>query len=180
MYGSYGRSFGGFCVKQSAYRVARAKVAVAKQNRFREWLNFTAVMIGSALLAMVLYASVASARADTGAVKIELNKLEQTDKGCRFYWLVNNQSGIDLKTLDVTFYWFQSDGVIGGDLKFAFAPAGSKSLKVKKYLLANKTCSNFASLLLNEINQCSAADGPVTECAKHLEYASRTTVKFLK
>ncbi len=167
-------------MKQGAYQVARPNVAVVNQNQFRTWLNAIAVMVAALLLAMIFYASVASARADSGAVKIELNKLEQTDKGCRFYWLVNNQSSIDLKALDLTFYWFQSDGVIGGDLKFAFAPAGSKSLKVKKYMLVDKTCSDFASLLLNEINQCTATDGPVTACAKHLEYASRTTVEFLK
>ncbi len=167
-------------MKQSAYRVGQARQAVVDLHQLRTWLNFTAVIVAALLVVLTVFASVASARADAGAVKIELNKLEQTDKGCRFYWLVNNQSGLDLKALDLTFYWFQSDGVIGGDLKFAFAPAASKSLKVKKYMLANKTCTDFASLLLNEINQCTAAEGPVTECANHLSYASRTTVEFLK
>lgn len=167
-------------MKRSAYRVGQAKQAVVDLKYFRRWLNFTAVTVAGLILVLTVFASVASARADTGAVKIELNKLEQTEKGCRFYWLVSNQSGLNLKALDLTFYWFQSDGVIGGDLKFAFAPAASKSLKVKKYMLADKTCSNFASLLLNEINQCTAADGPVPECANRLSYASRTTVEFLK
>jgi len=160
--------------------VGQAKQAVVDLNQNRRWLNFTALMVAALLVLISVFATVTSARADVGAVKIELNKIEQTDKGCRFYWLVNNQSALDLKALDLTFYWFQSDGVIGGDLKFAFAPAASKSMKVKKYMLADKTCSNFASLLLNEINQCTAADGPVAECGKQLSYASRTTVEFLK
>lgn len=167
-------------MKHRAYRVGQAKQGVLKPKQVRSWLNVTALMVGAMLIALATLTTVASARADAGDVKIELNKLEQTDKGCRFYWLVNNQSGLDLKALDLTFYWFQSDGVIGGDLKFAFAPANSKSMKVKKYMLANKTCTDFASLLLNEINQCTAADGPVTECVKHLSYSSRTTVEFLK
>lgn len=167
-------------MNRSAYRVGKAKQAVVDLHHIRRWLNFTALMVGALLVLLTIFATASTARAEAGAVKIELNKIEQTDKGCRFYWLVNNQSGLDLKALDLTFYWFQSDGVIGGDLKFAFAPAASKSLKVKKYMLADKTCSNFASLLLNEINQCTAADGPVAECAKQLSYASRTTVEFLK
>lgn len=167
-------------MKQGAYRVTQAIEAVQDKNQIWTWLNVTALMAVTMLLALTCVASAATAKAGDGAVKIELNKLEQTEKGCRFYWLVNNQSDIDLKTLDLTFYWFQSDGVIGGDLKFAFAPAGSKSLKVKKYMLANKTCSDFASLLLNEINQCTSGQGPVAECAKQLEYASRTKVEFLK
>lgn len=167
-------------MKHRAFRVAEVKQAVTKPIQVRPWLNVTALMAAAIMMALSIFASVASARAEAGAVKIELNKLEQTEKGCRFYWLVSNQSALNLKELDLTFYWFQSDGVIGGDLKFAFAPADSKSMKVKKYMLANKTCTDFASLLLNEINQCTAADGPVTECAKHLSYASRTKVEFLK
>ena len=169
-------------MKQGAYRMARANQGVQKPNHTRTWLDFTVLMAAAVLFALAVVSGAASAGAEVGdgAVKIELNKLEQTDKGCRFYWLVNNQSGIDLKELDLSFYWFQSDGVIGGDLRFAFAPAASKSLKVKKYMLPQKTCSDFASLLLNEINQCTATEGPVAECAKHLSYASRTTVEFLK
>lgn len=168
-------------MSQGRYRVAQAKQRVHNPNQ-AHWVVFiSALATAVAIAGMILVASAQVVRGETNAgVKIELNKLEQTDKGCRFYWLVNNQSEFDLKDLDVSFYWFQRDGVIGGDLRFAFAPAGPKTLKVKKYMLAEKTCADFSSLLVNEINQCIASNGPVAECAKHLSYASRTTVEFLK
>lgn len=169
-------------MRKSGFRVARARRVTWDGDRRRWMICLTAVMTAILffIAATLANAALAAAQDANGTVKIELNKLEQTDKGCRFFWLVNNQSSLDLKDLDVSFYWFQSDGVIGGDLRFAFAPAGSKSLKVKKYMLPNQTCSDFSSLLVNEINQCSAATGPVSECAKHLTYASRTKVEFLK
>lgn len=169
-------------MNQSWSRRSVAKAVAVKEEQ-NGWIAIaSSVWIAAAALVVAAGIGASAAFGDdaTGAVKIELNKLEQTDKGCRFYWLVNNQSGLDLKDLDLSFYWFQRDGIIGGDLRFAFAPAGAKSLKVKKYMLADQTCSNFASLLLNEINQCASNDGPVPECAKHLKYASRTTVEFLK
>ncbi|MCH9764611.1 MAG: hypothetical protein K0U34_01275 [Alphaproteobacteria bacterium] len=144
------------------------------------WIAHLGIVVAVLLIVFATVPAIpALAETGQGDVKIELNKVEQTDKGCRFYWLVNNQS-MDLKSLDLSFYWFQRDGVIGGDLRFAFAPAAPKSLKVKKYMLPDKTCSDFASLLVNEINACTASEGPVAECGKHISYASRTTVEFLK
>jgi hypothetical protein len=115
-----------------------------------------------------------------GAVKIELNKVEQTDKGCRFYWLVNNQTDMAIEKLQVAFYWFRGDGVIGGDLKFGFAPAAAKKMLVKQYMLPDKPCDGFASLLLNEISACESKDGPIENCGDRLAYASRSKIEFLQ
>ena len=147
---------------------------------WRTWRKvFVAGFSGIAMISLFL-APMPVLAASSGDVKIELNKLEQTDKGCRFFWLVNNQSSINFEALDLSFYWFRSDGVIGGDLRFAFAPAPSKGLKVKQYMLRDKTCTDFASLLVSNVNACTTAQGPVEDCRGHLSYSSRTNVEFLK
>lgn len=115
-----------------------------------------------------------------GKVKIELNKIEQTEKGCRFYWLVNNQSDTAIEKLQLAFYWFRSDGVIGGELKFGFAPATPKKMLVKQYILPDKPCDGFASLLLNEVSACESKDGPVEGCGERLTYASRSKIEFMQ
>lgn len=155
-------------------------IALTEQQAARA---FSLKLAGLIMVSFVaLFFGITAATAEPGAdkVKIELNKLEQTDKGCRFFWLVSNQTEMDIKDLDITFYWFQSDGVIGGDLKFAFAPAPPKSLKVKQYMLPDQKCDGFASLLVNELNQCQDGQGAVAECADKLSYASRTSIEFLK
>lgn len=169
-------------MQQKAYRAALSDQRVIDPSQGQRWLTLLALAVATALIFFIAVLGSHPTRAEAAgnSIKIELNKLEQTDKGCRFYWLVSNQSAKDLKELDMTFYWFQSDGVIGGDLRFAFAPAPSKSMKVKQYMLPEKTCSDFASLLVNTINQCTDSTGPVQDCATHLSYASRTSVEFLK
>lgn len=122
----------------------------------------------------------ASPNAVSGEVRIELNKTEQTDKGCRFYWLVSNKSDAQIEKLDLAFYWFRSDGVIGGDLKFGFAPAPAKKMMVKQYILPGQSCDDFASLLVNEVSACESEAGPIENCAGQLQYASRAKVEFLQ
>lgn len=164
-----------YCGREQAFELDRGWI-----SGFRFVAPGFALLGAVSLFVVTLGGALAQEAAPSSRVKIELNKIEQTDKGCRFYWLVNNQSSEDIESLDVSFYWFQKDGIIGGDLRFAFAPAASKSLRVKQYIVPDQDCKDLASLLVNEVGACTSGAGPISDCAKQLTYASRTSVQFLQ
>lgn len=114
------------------------------------------------------------------AVTLELNKLEASDKGCRAYVVVSNPSSTTYDAYKLDLVMFQTDGVIGRRFALDLAPLRPSKRTVKLFELDNTSCENIGSFLVNDVLECRAASGPVTDCLSRLKVSSLTKVGISK
>src|ERR1041384_6956736 len=118
--------------------------------------------------------------AGDNAVMLELNKLEASEKGCRAYVVVSNPSSTTYDAYKLDLVMFQSDGVIGRRFALDLAPLRPSKRTVKLFELDNTSCDNIGSFLVNDVLECRAASGPVTDCLAGLKVSSLTKVGISK
>ncbi len=114
------------------------------------------------------------------AVTLELNKLEASDKGCRAYVVVSNPSSTTYDAYKLDLVMFQTDGVIGRRFALDLAPLRPSKRTVKLFELDNTSCENIGSFLVNDVLECRAASGPVTDCLSRLKVSTLTKVGISK
>ncbi len=114
------------------------------------------------------------------SVSLELNKLEPSDKGCRAYVVVSNTSSTTYDAYKLDLVMFQSDGVIGRRFALDLAPLRPSKRTVKLFELDNTSCDNIGSFLVNDVLECRAASGPVTDCLAGLKVSALTKVGITK
>jgi len=118
--------------------------------------------------------------AGDSAVSLELNKLEPSEKGCRAYIVVSNPSSTSYDAYKLDLVTFQTDGVIGRRFALDLAPLKPSKRTVKLFEIDNTSCDNIGSFLINDVLECRAASGPVTDCLSGLKVSSLTKVGISK
>jgi len=103
---------------------------------------------------------------------IELNKLETYDKGCRAYVVINNPSAVAYQSVKLDLVLFQPDGVIGKRIAVDLAPLKPSKKTVKLFDLEGMTCDRVASVLVNDVIDCKADSGPITDCVSTMAFTS--------
>jgi hypothetical protein len=73
-----------------------------------------------------------------------------------------------------------SDGVIGRRFALDLAPLRPSKRTVKEFELDNTSCNDIGSFLVNDILECRAATGPVSDCLTGLKVSSLTKVGISK
>lgn len=130
------------------------------------------------LLAVPLFS--AAAIADPTALSVELNKLEPQGTGCRAYVVVQNDSAKQFQTLKLDLVLFQQDGIIGKRFAIDLAPLKPQKRTVKLFDLEGLACDRIGSLLINDVVECKAAEGPLDDCLAGLSVKSLTNVQLTK
>jgi len=118
--------------------------------------------------------------AGDASVSLELNKLEASEKGCRAYVVVSNPTSTTYDAYKLDLVMFQSDGVIGRRFALDLAPLRPSKRTVKLFELDNTSCDNIGSFLVNDVLECRASSGPVTDCLAGLKVSSLTKVGISK
>ena len=103
---------------------------------------------------------------------IELNKLETYDKGCRAYVVINNPGAVAYQSVKLDLVLFQPDGVIGKRIAVDLAPLKPSKKTVKLFDLEGMTCDRVASVLVNDVIDCKADSGPITDCVSTMAFTS--------
>jgi len=131
-------------------------------------------------LVIVLLLPLASADARSGAVRVELNKLEPRDGGCRAYLLLKNGTDSAFETLKLDLAMFDPDGVVSRRLAVEAAPlpAGKTSLKV--FDVDGLSCTDIGSVLLNDVAACADGSGARDDCLGLVSVGARGSVEFIK
>lgn len=150
--------------------------ALAARRRNLATLGASSLLAGALALAGISAASAA----DTPKLSIELNKLENTDKGCRIYLLVGNATDIAYPALKLDLVLFQPDGIIGKRIAVDLAPVKPQKRTLKLFDLDNLPCDRIASMLLNDVVECRSDAGPVDNCVAGLALSSLSNVKISK
>lgn len=95
---------------------------------------------------------------------IELNKLEPFDKGCRLYFVSDNESERTFQSYKLDLYLFQPDGVVGPHVGVDLGPLKAAKRAVKMFPVENVTCEKIGSVLINDVSECKADPQPNGDC----------------
>lgn len=128
----------------------------------------------------LLVGASAAATAETPAIGVELNKLEQQDKGCRAYMVVTNKATSGYETLKLDLIMFQTDGVIGRRFTIDLGPIRPDKKVVKLFTLEGTPCDGVGSLLINDIVECKTDTGAADNCLAAMTLTSITKVQLTK
>jgi hypothetical protein len=75
---------------------------------------------------------------------------------------------------------FKPDGVIGKRFAVDLAPLKADKRTVKLFDIEDTACEEVGSFLINDVMECKADTGPLTDCLKDLNVSSRTNVELTK
>jgi hypothetical protein len=133
--------------------------------------------LGAALGLLVGIPALAAAKPE---LLIELNKLEDTDEGCRSLFVFDNATGHELNRFQVDLILFDQEGVYARQVMLDMAPLEQDKKVLASFLLPDQQCDAIGSILINDLPQCEDGAGAELDCVKLLEVRSRTDAPLEK
>jgi len=127
-----------------------------------------------------LAAAPPSATAQSDALHIELNRLEEHGPGCRVHLVLENPTPRTYTSYQLDLVIFASDGVIARRLALETAPLRASKTMVKEFELTDLPCRQVGRVLLNDVSQCASAAGARADCVSETRVSSRGPVAFVK
>ena len=130
--------------------------------------------------ALGLAVTASSPGAAEGRLGIELNKLEDTEEGCRSLFVFDNETGHELNRFRVDLILFDRKGVYAKQLLLDMAPLYEDKKVLASFLLADTPCASIGTVLINDVPWCENGAGATVDCVKLLDVESRTAVPLEK
>ncbi len=121
----------------------------------------------------------AGAAADV-PIRLELNRLEPVEAGCRVYLVIGNKRAKPLKSLKLDLVLFGQDGVIDRRLAVEAGPLRAAKTSVKLFDVAGYGCGDLGSVLVNDVLACEGDKGPEPACLERLQLATRAPVALTR
>ncbi len=133
-----------------------------------------------AVTALILGCASAAQAEGSGALKIELNKLEAQGEACRAYLVLENGSDRDFTELKLDMVMFDGEGIVSKRLAVQAAPlpAGKTSLKV--FDIRDMPCERLGRVLLNDVMACGDETGARNDCLAQIEATAQAPLSFIK
>ena len=131
-------------------------------------------------LLFALMATPAPAGAQTDALHIELNRLEDHGDGCRVHLVLQNASPRAYSSYRLDLVIFAGDGVIARRLALETAPLRADKTMVKEFQLSDFSCGQVGRILLNDVPACISDAGDLDDCVTMTRVSSRASVSFVK
>ena len=147
-------------------------------REFLSWQRRHMTRLGAALAALAL--STCAASAEEGSIAIELNKLEAHENDCRAYFVIDNKDDTTYEAFKLDLVLFRPDGVIGQRFAVELAPLKAKKRTVKLFDVADTSCDEVGSFLINDVMECKTNTGDVTDCLQAISASSRTDNELTK
>lgn len=155
------------------------RLTIANQCRVRSGL--TKRLAATPLLAAALLLSgLGTAAAEEGNIAVELNKLEAHNNDCRAYFVIENKNDKTYDALKLDLVLFRPDGVIGQRFAVDLAPLKAKKRSVKLFDVADTSCDDVGSFLINDVMECKTDSGDVSDCLQEISVSSRTEHQLTK
>ena len=139
-----------------------------------------ALALIAALAGFGFLAPAPAAAAAEGNLHIELNKLDDTDQGCRSVFVFDNRTGHELDRFRLDLILFDAKGVYSKQLLLDMAPLYADKKTVASFLLDGHACDGIGSILINDVPWCEDGSGASLECVKMLDVRSLTKVPLQK
>ena len=143
-------------------------------------LKILALALGVSLPAAIALAPNASL-AQTGKLKIELNKFEPAEGGgCRAFFLFRNQTGLTFEGFEMSLAILDGAGVIDRLLTIDAAPLPVGRTTLKLFEIPDTTCESISEILLHEIASCRPQNAEEMDCFSILDLTSRTPARLVQ
>ena len=137
-------------------------------------------LLSAALAVGALIVGQPAARAASGQVGIELNKLSSDSAGCQAYFVFDNQGEADYGKLKIDLVVFNSDDVFERRFAVSVAPLEGKKRILRMFELEKIACDKIGSFLINGVLECEQGKKAKTDCVQRLVPSSRVDVELSK
>ncbi len=140
----------------------------------------SACLLGAAVAWWIAAAPGTALGADEAALAIELNKLEDSDAGCRSIFVFDNRTGHELSRFRIDLILFDTEGVYSKQLLLDMAPLREDKKTVTSFVLDEQACDEVGSVLVNDVPWCENGSGAALDCVRMLEVSSLAKVPLEK
>lgn len=137
----------------------------------------TGLVLTSALFFAAAQAS-AQETAPAPALKLELNAVQPSDKGCRLTFVVNNGLAGNLERVAFELALFDRAGSVDRLTVLAFKDMPAGKTKVSRFDIAGLDCAGLGRVLVNEATECVGAGVDPADCMRRLTTATKVGVEF--
>ncbi|MEP2714924.1 hypothetical protein [Pseudophaeobacter sp.] len=121
------------------------------------------------------------ARAETGSLLVELNKMEEIEAGgCRAFFLFRNQTGKSFADFEMSLAILDGEGIIDRLLSVDASPLPVQRTTLKLFEIPAITCSNISEILLHDVTSCKPQNEAEMDCFPILTLGSRSSAKLVK
>jgi len=121
-----------------------------------------------------------AARDISGALTIELNKLEAAEGACRTYFVLSNTTEQDVGNAKLDVFIFDKDDIIERRVALNTEDVRSGKTHVRIFELDGLDCGTIGKFLLNEVLSCEGANGEPLACESFLRLTSRADAPFVE
>jgi hypothetical protein len=132
------------------------------------------------LAALLGAAGSAAAGAQSKALSIELNRLEQDGAGCRFDLVIANRLEVAFSRFSTDLVFFDAEGVITTRASTHFGRLRPRKTHLRSFVLSPFTCTSVDRVLLNDVIECGHDGGDGFDCLDAVEVSHRGTVTLVK
>lgn len=130
------------------------------------------------LLLALTTASASLEAQEAGALLLELNAVQPSDKGCRLTFVVTNQLGADLDRASFELALFDQSGVVDRLTVLEFRDMPRAKTKVSRFDLAGVDCGKLSRVLVNEAKDCVGAGIEPAACMRGLQTSAKAAIAF--
>ncbi len=136
---------------------------------------------GGALAMALSLALLGPARAETGRLTVELNKVEDVGGGgCRAFFLFRNETGKTLEGFEMSLAILNSGGVIDRLLTIDAAPLPASRTTLKLFEIPELGCGDISEVLLHDVPACKPQNEDEIDCFQVMDLVSRAPAAFVK
>ncbi|MFC5583587.1 hypothetical protein ACFPOD_00550 [Nitratireductor kimnyeongensis] len=137
-----------------------------------------AAMAGT--LALIVPGTAQELSAVEHSIKLELNALQKSEKGCRIAFVVKNATGKDIAKAAYEIALFTKEGLVDRLLVLDFQDLPNEKTKVRRFDLVDASCDEIGRVLINDASACEGEGIEPEDCIARLEATSRGAVTFGK
>ena len=129
-------------------------------------------------VALATFPSLGAAQ-DSASIALELNNAATVDTTCRVTYVARTGLDSDLEVMTLEIAVFDAEGTVTDTrILLDFGSMAAGKTKAIAFDLAETTCDQISRLLLNDVAECTAADGSSPDCLAALDTSSRTDIDF--
>lgn len=115
---------------------------------------------------------------DPGLV-IELNKAQSTTDGCSLSFLITNGLAERIDALVLEVVLFDTNGQVERLTLFDFGVLPANRPRVRQFVVPDRACGDYASILINGVQTCEVAGAASGVCGDALELSARGDIDLI-
>lgn len=112
------------------------------------------------------------------ALRLELNALEASDKGCRMAFVVQNGLDKNIAKAAYEIALFNKQGLVDRLMVLDFQDLPANKTKVRRFDLTETDCSDIGRVLINDASSCEGDGIEPGDCIGLLTTSTRGDVEF--